>query len=655
LESAARRAVRRLVRGMSPERRARVEAVAARLHQGVVPRRIKVSVIIPTYNSSAEGLQRVMKSLRRQTLHPRATEIVFVDDGSTDDTVARLRAIAARWPNVVVHPIPNSGWASRPRNVGVTLARGEYVLFMDHDDELLPSGLERAYEFGHRHGADVVNAKEVRTSGWSWGWDAFVADVPRADYVDPNPLIPMTPHKLYRRQFLLDNQVTFIEGARILWEDIYFNTLAYARGARVAVLSRYPLYHWVIGAQNTSKTFGHDIAELWSNLVAVLDYIATELAGHPGRDALLAYHLRARALTFLGPRSLPRPPHQYAIAYARAQELVAKYGSPEGDAALPTVDRCRIELVRFGSTELQRRLAELDRGVTARPTVTDLHWEGAELVLTVRATLLQPGGEPVRFRRDGDRWRRIVPDELAAVLSDAALDITDDLARGRFRASVKGRSSRSNWPLGEPATVRCTDDGTGAGVITAEVTARFDPVRFADEHDLTDPVWDFAARLEVLGYVAHGPALGGETTVALLDGVPAVGYVNKEGRYSLDVAAAVRTVTGSAGVPVTGAQVRSSRSARGVRVAVTAALPDVHCSGSSRVRGQVLIGDRRSRAVLTGGAAGAALRFAAVVPEGTHRVKTRFLGRTGQTGLSLVVTGGRAELVRTDGAEPTPA
>jgi glycosyltransferase involved in cell wall biosynthesis len=63
-------------------------------------------------------------------------EVIFVDDGSPDDTWRRLQQIRDSHANVRLERIEHSGWPSRPRNVGLALAQGEYVLFMDHDDEL---------------------------------------------------------------------------------------------------------------------------------------------------------------------------------------------------------------------------------------------------------------------------------------------------------------------------------------------------------------------------------------------------------------------------------------------------------------------------------------------------------------------------------------
>ena len=88
-----------------------------------------------------EGLDRVSDSLDAQTLPQDRFETIIVDDGSPDDTYERLQRLAAERPNMRVHRIENSGWPSRPRNVATDMARGEWVLFMDHDDSLFPDAL----------------------------------------------------------------------------------------------------------------------------------------------------------------------------------------------------------------------------------------------------------------------------------------------------------------------------------------------------------------------------------------------------------------------------------------------------------------------------------------------------------------------------------
>jgi len=633
----ARRLVRRLP--------APVRAAVARRPR--LPARIKVSIVIAAYNSDQQRLERLLASLARQSMPAREFEVLFIDDGSTDDTFSRLQTLARSRPNVAVHTIPNSGWAGRPRNVGIGLARGRYLLFMDHDDELFPRALERAYDYGRRHRADVVSAKEVRTAGWSWGWDCFTGDIPRAGRHEVNPLIPMTPHKLYRRDFIRRQAVRFPEAPRSLWEDIYFNVSAYARGARVAVLSRYPFYHWVSTEENNSSTFGQDAEEFWSKLSALFDFIDSELAGVEGRTALLVHHLRARVLNLLGPSLLGRSEDYREVAYRHAREIVARHAPPELDGTLSAVDRCRIAVLRASRLDLQQRLAECDRGITAVPVLEDVRWDGPELVLRVSTTLVDEAGDPVRLRRHGDRWLRMLPDDLAPVLPPQALDVTDELALATFDVSVKGRRSRSTWRLPTTGQLSCSDDGTGTGLITGTVTARFDPVAFAAEHDLTDPVWDFAARLSALGYITHRGLRGGSPVTALLGGVAAVGYSNREGIYSLDVAAAVRTVPGTARPAASDARVAVQPGPNGaLRVAVTLAMPAVHCVGQTRLEGEALLGDSiRVPAILASEDGVAVLRFEAAVHPGDYPLRTYFLERTGGTGLVLSASGSDARVV----------
>ena len=107
-------------------------------------------------------------------------EVIFVDDGSADDTWQRLQDIRDTHMNVRIERIEHSGWPSKPRNVGLDLARGEYVLFMDHDDELYPQALEAGYALAARNHADVLNGKETRTDQSKWAIEVYTANIDNA-------------------------------------------------------------------------------------------------------------------------------------------------------------------------------------------------------------------------------------------------------------------------------------------------------------------------------------------------------------------------------------------------------------------------------------------------------------------------------------------
>jgi len=101
--------------------------------------KIKFSVVIPLYNKANHIVQAV-ESILAQSVS--ADEIIVVNDGSTDDSVARLAA--ASLPRVHIVEQPNQG-VSAARNTGIALARNQYIAFLDADDEWLPFFLEEIH------------------------------------------------------------------------------------------------------------------------------------------------------------------------------------------------------------------------------------------------------------------------------------------------------------------------------------------------------------------------------------------------------------------------------------------------------------------------------------------------------------------------------
>src|SRR5512146_2253707 len=107
--------------------------------------RPSISVVIPAYTREHTVLTAI-RSVLWQTLPP--TEILVVDDGSTDQTAAVVEALGE--PTVRLIRQPNGG-ISAARNTGIREARGAWVAFQDSDDEWLPTKLERQFA---AHAAD---------------------------------------------------------------------------------------------------------------------------------------------------------------------------------------------------------------------------------------------------------------------------------------------------------------------------------------------------------------------------------------------------------------------------------------------------------------------------------------------------------------------
>ncbi len=100
----------------------------------------KISIIIPAYNSE-KFIKRTIQSVLNQTY--KNFELIIVDDGSTDNTKEIVREFQKKDPKIKYIWEKNSGAPARPKNRGIKRSKGEYIAFLDHDDEWMPEKLEK--------------------------------------------------------------------------------------------------------------------------------------------------------------------------------------------------------------------------------------------------------------------------------------------------------------------------------------------------------------------------------------------------------------------------------------------------------------------------------------------------------------------------------
>jgi glycosyltransferase involved in cell wall biosynthesis len=93
---------------------------------------VLISVIVPVYNVE-QYLTKCLDSLLNQDIRPEDYEIVIVNDGTQDRSLAIAESYEARHSNIVIHSQENGGLGTA-RNAGLRLARGRYILFVDSDD-----------------------------------------------------------------------------------------------------------------------------------------------------------------------------------------------------------------------------------------------------------------------------------------------------------------------------------------------------------------------------------------------------------------------------------------------------------------------------------------------------------------------------------------
>lgn len=129
---------------------------------------IKVSVVIPVYNIE-KYLENCIHSVRNQTL--QEIEIICVDDGSTDGSKILLRNYAKEDERIRIIEHSSNLGTMKARKDGVLASKGQYVLFLDGDDELTENACERAYQAIEEANTDILqfNVKVINCGGVAEG------------------------------------------------------------------------------------------------------------------------------------------------------------------------------------------------------------------------------------------------------------------------------------------------------------------------------------------------------------------------------------------------------------------------------------------------------------------------------------------------------
>ena len=112
----------------------------------------KISVVIPVYNVEP-FVGKCLSTLVHQTFQD--FEIIAVNDGSKDGSLAILREFERNYANIIVIDQPNAGM-SMARNRGMEAARGEYLCFVDSDDYVSPYFLEELHRAVTENDADIA-------------------------------------------------------------------------------------------------------------------------------------------------------------------------------------------------------------------------------------------------------------------------------------------------------------------------------------------------------------------------------------------------------------------------------------------------------------------------------------------------------------------
>lgn len=200
--------------------------------------REKISVLVPVYNVE-KFLPECLDSLVGQTL--KEIEIICINDGSKDNSLAILKKYADRDDRIKVIDKRNTGYGDS-MNLGLSEAAGEYIGIVEPDDFVELNAFEKLYEIGKKNEADVVKANfyEYKTAKKS---DTHKSELFLKEEVgriiDPRKCRhifyqqPSVWSAIYKRKFLDENQIRFLPSGGASYQDAGFNFKVFAIARRV--------------------------------------------------------------------------------------------------------------------------------------------------------------------------------------------------------------------------------------------------------------------------------------------------------------------------------------------------------------------------------------------------------------------------------------
>lgn len=214
-----------------------------------------ISIVVPVYKVE-KYLHRCVESLRRQTV--RDIEIILVDDGSPDRCPQICDALVKQDERIrVVHK--KNGGLSSARNAGLRVATGEYVGFVDSDDDVEPDMYEKMLAVIESENVDFVmsdylritadgscylktlNIRPGRYDKTALRKEIFPSLIMGED-VEYGPLLSVW-HCLYRADFLRSNNIFFDEEVRWSEDNIFSSIVGYCANS-FYYMKEEGLYHY---------------------------------------------------------------------------------------------------------------------------------------------------------------------------------------------------------------------------------------------------------------------------------------------------------------------------------------------------------------------------------------------------------------------------
>ena len=238
----------------------------------------KVSVIIPVFNVE-NFLEECLDSVIHQTFND--IEIICVNDASTDSSAEILDRFAQKDSRIKVITQPKGG-ISKARNTGLEIASGKFVYFLDSDDYIEPTLIEKNVQIMDEFGVDFVNfeseefgVKNERIHKYLQNKHNGLINI---NYNSVRKTNIQVWNKFYRKSLIDEWNLKFIDG--LIYEDIFFNWIYFLKSKSAYYLSE-TLHHYrirtdsIMTKSNEYKDYQKALHHLY-NFEKLIEYFSND-------------------------------------------------------------------------------------------------------------------------------------------------------------------------------------------------------------------------------------------------------------------------------------------------------------------------------------------------------------------------------------------
>lgn len=263
---------------------------------------LKISVVIPVYNVE-KYIRRCLESIIGQENSSYTIECLIIDDASPDDSMTIVKEIVANYHGsaitfrIIRHEV-NKG-LSEARNAGIKVSTGDFLFFVDSDDELLENSFLRFLDYYQKYPlVDVI-------IGNSLDFENGILSVSHTDESGKTPILVDDKrlimkkvlkreinrnvwNKLIRRSIVEDNNLLFDVG--LLYEDVIWTYRLYSSVSSILIIPELTYLY-----ENNPLSIVHTYTERSNQLVWSFVYISDYLINNPpvfdGKQVLFSDHL----------------------------------------------------------------------------------------------------------------------------------------------------------------------------------------------------------------------------------------------------------------------------------------------------------------------------------------------------------------------------